>query len=142
MIEQRTARGVRIGQLAAEFGLNPKTIRYYEEIGLLPAAQRTAAGYRLYSDRDRDRLRFIAKAKTVGLMLEEIREVLQLKDDGQQPCEHVLSLLDQKLATVDEQLRALTEFKQELVTLREEAVETIGTEAPFCRIIEHHKAAH
>lgn len=142
MIEQRTARGVRIGQLAAEFGLNPKTIRYYEEIGLLPAAQRTAAGYRLYNDTDRDRLRFIAKAKTVGLMLEEIREVLQLKDDGQQPCEHVLSLLDQKLATVDEQLRALTEFKQELVTLREEAVATIGTEAPFCRIIEHHKAAH
>ncbi len=142
MMEQRTTPGVRIGQIAAEFELNPKTIRYYEEIGLLPAAQRTAAGYRLYNDADRDRLRFIAKAKAVGLMLEEIHEVLLLKNDGQQPCEHVLSLLDQKLATVDEQLRTLTEFKQHLLTLREEAVETIGTEASFCRIIEHHKSAH
>jgi DNA-binding transcriptional MerR regulator len=141
MLETRSVPGVRIGKIAAEFGLNPKTIRYYEEIGLLPPAQRTAAGYRLYTDRDRDRLRFIAKAKAVGLTLEEIREVLVLRGDGRQPCEHVLSLLDQKLATVDKQLRALLEFKQELLILREAAIEHRGTEAAFCGIIEHYTAA-
>ncbi len=50
---------VRIGELAAELGLNPKTIRYYEEIGLLPAPERTLAGYRLYDATDRERLQFI-----------------------------------------------------------------------------------
>ncbi len=98
----RMVPAVRIGRLAAECGHNPKTIRYYEAIGLLPAAQRSGSGYRLRNDTYHDLLRFIAKAKAVGLMPEDIREVLLLKDGVQQPCEHVLSLLDRKLATVDE----------------------------------------
>ena len=65
------------------------------------------------------RRRLAGQYGIVGLMLEEIREVLLLKDAGQQPCEHVLSLHDRKLVTVDEQLRTLTEFKQELLRLRE-----------------------
>ena len=63
---------MRIGQLANEVGLNPKTLRYYEQIGLLPAPQRSPSGYRLYTAADRERLDFIAKAKAIGLTLEEI----------------------------------------------------------------------
>ncbi|MDP8900894.1 MAG: heavy metal-responsive transcriptional regulator [Actinomycetota bacterium] len=101
----------RIGELAGELGLNPKTIRYYEAIGLLPAPARTATGYRLYGTADRERLRFIGKAKAIGLTLAEIGEVLTLRDDGTCPCPHVLGLLDRKLAAVDAQLRLLSDVR-------------------------------
>ncbi len=133
---------VRIGELATELGLNPKTIRYYEEIGLLPVPQRTLAGYRLYDATDRERLQFIGKAKAIGLTLEEIREILTLRRDGERPCAHVLALLDQKLATVDAQLRTLKEFRTDLVALREEAAETMSSDACVCGIIELHETTH
>ncbi len=130
---------LRIGELAAELSINPKTIRYYEEIGLLPEPSRSTSGYRLYDATDRDRLRFIIKAKAVGLTLEEIGEIVALRTDGRQPCDHVLTLLDRKLGAVEEQLRALAEFQRELVTLREEAAQGASISASFCWIIEQHE---
>jgi DNA-binding transcriptional MerR regulator len=130
-------RGMRIAELAAALGLNPKTIRYYEEIGLLPPPERSGARYRLYGPADRERLRFIGKAKAVGLSLGEIREVLALRDAGRRPCEHVVDLLDRKVAAVDAQLRALEAFRGELVAMRAEAARTATAEACVCGIIEH-----
>jgi MerR family transcriptional regulator, Zn(II)-responsive regulator of zntA len=135
------AHQLRIGELASELGLNPKTLRYYEEIRLLPAPRRTSSGYRVYDASDRQRLCFIAKAKAIGLTLEEIREILALRDRGESPCEHVLALLDRKLAKVDQQLRALVDFRQELIVLREEAAETMRADACVCGIIEQHRPA-
>ncbi|HZU06640.1 MAG TPA: heavy metal-responsive transcriptional regulator [Chloroflexota bacterium] len=127
-----------IGELAAACGLTPKTIRYYEALGLLPPPQRSAAGYRLYRTADRERLRFITQAKALGLTLEEIREILALRQQGQSPCARVLALLDRKLAELDAQLRLLADLRQELAALRERAAATATTEAPVCGIIEHH----
>lgn len=131
-------RVVRIGQLASEFGLNPKTVRYYEQLGLLSAGRRSQAGYRLYDNRDRARLGFIIKAKAIGLTLREIGEILQLRQKGTRPCDHVLALIDQRLAEVDAQIRALADFKQSLIALREEAADTAATDACVCGIIEQH----
>ena len=131
---------LRIGQLAGQLGLNPKTMRYYEQVGLLPKPHRTAAGYRLYDAGDRDHLRFVLKAKAIGLTLAEIKEILALKRDGQQPCEHVLILLDRKLAAIEHRLRVLADFRDELAVLRQEAVETMGSDACVCGIIEHHNS--
>ncbi|KPV54529.1 MerR family transcriptional regulator [Kouleothrix aurantiaca] len=133
---------MRIGELATELGINPKTIRYYEEIGLLPPAKRTDNGYRLYGDADRERLHFISKAKAVGLTLEEIGQILALRRTGAPPCEHVVGLLDHKLRAVEEQLRTLSDFRTELLTLREEARQTRHTDACVCGIIEQHTARH
>jgi MerR family Zn(II)-responsive transcriptional regulator of zntA len=138
----QTTTTFHIGQLAAELGLNPKTIRYYEDIGLLPPPPRTRTGYRLYSSTEREQLRFILKARAIGLTLEEIKAILQLRGDGVQPCQHVLGLLDQKLAGVEQQLRALAEFRQELIALRDEASQSATSDAHFCRIIEQHTPAH
>lgn len=138
MSEASEIRERRIGALAALLGLNPRTIRYYEAIGLLPAPKRTPSGYRLYDDADVERLRFIAKAKAIGLTLEEIAQILALRRDGEQPCGHVLAILDRKLAAVDEQLRMLLEFRRELGSLREEAASTMGANARVCGIIEQH----
>lgn len=133
-------RRLRIGELASDLNINPKTIRYYEEIGLLPPPSRTASGYRLYTATDRERLRFILKAKTIGLTLEEIAEIVSIHQDGEQPCEHVLLLLDRKVAAVDAQLRVLAAFRHELVSLRDAAANGTSGEARFCRIIEKHES--
>jgi DNA-binding transcriptional MerR regulator len=132
---------VRIGELARELGLNPKTIRFYEKIGLLPTPQRTTAGYRLYGDADRSRLRFILQAKTIGFTLHEIGEILALRDAGQELCPRVRELIAHKLAMVDDQRRCLADRKRDLLMLQAEASATTCCGTPFCSIIELHASA-
>lgn len=132
----------RIGALAAELGINAKTIRYYGEIGLLAAPRRTAAGYRLYGTAERDRLRFILKAKSMGLKLDEIRAVLGIRRGGADPCTHVLKLFDEKLTAVEHQLELLHQYRAELLDLRSEADRTSQSPACVCRIIEQHEVSH
>jgi DNA-binding transcriptional MerR regulator len=129
----------RIGELARELGINPKTIRYYEAIGLLPPPRRNAAGYRLYGPAERDRLRFIAKAKVIGLSLEEIGEILALRDAGIEPRQHVQALIERKLTAVEAQLRALFEQRRHLRALQVEAIVTDCSCTPICGIIELHE---
>ena len=129
---------LRIGELAADVHLNPKTIRYYEEIGLLPAPRRTAAGYRQYGVADRERLRFIAKAKAMGFTLREIGEILALRDGGEEPCSYLDSLLDHKLAAIDVQLALLTQLRAEFQALRTEMAVTACSSTPICGPIERH----
>lgn len=74
--------GEQIGVVAQRHGVSPATLRYYEEVGLLPAPNRTPAGYRIYDDRHDERLRFIAKAKDLDLSLEEICLLLDARDVG------------------------------------------------------------
>jgi len=120
---QRAVRrsGLRIGELAAQFGLNPRTIRYYEALGLLPPPRRTPSGYRVYGEADVARLRFVLRAKAVGLRLGEIGEVLRIQENGQLPCDHVRRWIDRKLAEVDRQLAALRSFRTDLLELRKHA---------------------
>jgi len=86
-----------IGTLAQQAGLPIQTIRYYEQLGLLPKPQRSASGYRLYGDEAVDRLVFIRKAQNLGLRLQDIREILELADRGRCPCGHVQQLLRARL---------------------------------------------
>jgi MerR family transcriptional regulator, Zn(II)-responsive regulator of zntA len=127
-----------IGALAARLGLNPKTIRYYEGRGLLPAPARTQSGYRLYTPHDEARLHFILKAKEMGFTLAEIGEILAVQAAGTRPCYLVLRLLDQKVVAVDQRLETLTAFRAELVVLRDKAAQTMQHEANICGIIEAH----
>lgn len=131
------ASQLRIGELANELGINTKTIRYYEELGLLPTPARTSAGYRLYAPADLEQLRFIIKAKATGLTLEEIGEILALRREGLEPCEHVSAMLDRKLDAIDRQLQALTELREELIRLRDEAAAKPSAGC-VCGIIEQY----
>jgi DNA-binding transcriptional MerR regulator len=133
---------MRIGELATTLGLNPKTIRYYEEIGLLPPPPRSPAGYRQYSAVDGERLRFIAKAKAIGFTLREIGEILARRDGGVEPCPYVGELLDEKLATVETQLQLLAEMRTELLALKAETAVTACSSMPICGPIELHELAH
>ncbi|KAB8333779.1 heavy metal-responsive transcriptional regulator [Scytonema tolypothrichoides VB-61278] len=136
MQRQPQATKLRIGQLATTVGLNPKTIRYYEQLGLLPSPARTPTGYRLYEPVDVERLHFIRKAKALGLSLTEIGEILALRQAGTAPCCHVLDVIDRKLAAVVTQRQALEVFEVELRALRDAAQDTMNGNAQTCSVIE------
>lgn len=106
-----------IGDVAKRFGLNPRTIRYYEMIGLLPRARRTESGYRVYSDETIERLEFILKAKTLGLKLHEIKEILLLHDKGEVPCECTRKFIKNKISEIEDKITSLTELKIRLTEL-------------------------
>ena len=108
--------GLLIGEVAQRTGVPAPTIRYYEEIALLPAAARSGAGYRHYTASTVEELLFIRKAQALGFSLDEIREILQLSRSGKEPCSHVLTLAHQHLAAVDERIRQLRVFRRQLAT--------------------------
>ncbi len=126
-----------IGALAARTGFTTKAIRYYERIGLLPAPPRRPSGYRAYAERDLARLDFIAKAKRLGLSLEEIREVLALRDAGVEPCVHVVRVIDEHVEEVERAIADLTAFRTQLRRIQLNARRRSRAHGGICRIIEH-----
>ena len=117
---------LRIGELATETGFTPKTLRYYENIGLLCPDGRSESGYRLYSDAAVERLRFVRQAQGVGLHLEDIRCILEISDEGRAPCEHVMLVVDRELNRIGEQLRRLHQFRDRLLPLRSRLASSIS----------------
>lgn len=125
---------MHIGEIAKQFGLNPRTIRYYETMGVLPRAARTESGYRIYSPEAAERLGFIIRAKALGLTLEEVRQILSLHDKGVAPCVHTKDFIKHKVIEIDEKIAALLSLKKTLsralkARFREHS-------AAFCPIIE------
>jgi MerR family Zn(II)-responsive transcriptional regulator of zntA len=113
---------MKIGELAAAAGTTAKTLRFYEQEGLLPPAQRTPAGYRNYESDTLTRIDFIHRGQAAGLTLAQIRQVLEIRDGGHAPCEHVRDLLDHRLADIDAQMQRLAALRTTIVALRDEAV--------------------
>lgn len=133
-----TPEALTIGKLAARLELNPRTIRFYELVGVLPEPARTPAGYRLYFPEDEERLRFVQSAQRVGLTLGEIKEVLAFRDRGKRPCRYVAGVIERRLAEINERTRELRALEQELGVLRERmrAEGIAEREAAFCHYIE------
>lgn len=98
---------MRIGELAAVAGTTTKTLRFYEEAGLLCPTGRTPAGYRQYDRAAVHRLDFIRRGRAAGLTLAQIREILDLRDHGDAPCHHVEDVLAQQLGALDAQIAGL-----------------------------------
>ncbi len=109
---------MRIGELADRLGLNPRTLRFYESIGVLPEPVRTPSGYREYDDSDIERLRFIKLAQSLGLALDDIREILALRDRGEAPCPYVRDVIESQTAAIEERIRELERLRTQLRKLR------------------------
>lgn len=108
-----------IGALAARTGVPTKTLRYWEDEGLVPPPDRTAGGYRDYPDATVDRVAFIRRAQAAGLTLRQIGEILLIRDDGQPPCAHTARLVDERLSDVESRLAELAHTRTALRNLRE-----------------------
>lgn len=103
-----------IGRVAKAAGVSVQAVRYYERLGLLAAANRTSAGYRVYGPESIERLRFIRQAQALGFSLDEVKEILRLRYEGRSPCACVRGLLQKRLHTIEDEIKQLEQFRQDL----------------------------
>src|SRR5688500_11639780 len=139
-------RRLKIGELACQTGLSIKTIRYYESRGLLEQPPRTQGGYRLYGLEEVARVRFIQRAKLLGLTLEEIRELVALAarcNEGE-IVPRLQEVLEAKLEETERKMTELAAFRQNLLYYRERAkdlknrvpIDLYCEEVSFCGCLE------
>ncbi|MEO8222809.1 MAG: heavy metal-responsive transcriptional regulator [Specibacter sp.] len=118
---------MRIGEAAAAAGMTAKTLRFYEEGGLLPAVKRSSNGYRDYNQDSVSRLEFIRRGRAAGLALAQIREILAIREAGEAPCTHVHDMLAGQLADLDNQIAELMALRSAVAGLH--ATVAAGTPA-------------
>ncbi len=130
---------MKIGELGRRVAVEPPTIRYYEAVGVLPEPARTEAGYRYYTPDDVDRLRFIKSARSLGIALDDIREILTLRQRGEAPCSYVRGVIDRQVEAVGVKLAELEDLSKELRRLQELArslADTPGDDPCVCHILD------
>ena len=124
---------MNIGEASAESGVSAKMIRYYESVGLLPAARRSANGYRDYGDIDVHRLRFVRRARDFGFSMEQIEVLLALWTDRKRPSKEVKAVATAHVAELDEKISHLRALRN---TLKHLADCCHGDHRPDCPILE------
>lgn len=124
---------MRIGEVARLTGVSGKTIRYYEEIGLLPAAGRSANGYRTYGAQAVSLVRFVRRARDLGFSLKEVADLVALWTDDGRHARDVRTLAEQHLETIERRLSELEALRRTLVHLIDRCE---GDERPDCPILD------
>jgi DNA-binding transcriptional MerR regulator len=128
---------MKIQELSNQTGVPPKTIRYYEEIGLLPPPARLPNGYRDYSEIDIQRLSLVAGARRLDISLAEIREILDMRDRQEAPCSKLLELIAQKREEIQLHIEQLKRMESELADLHE-----LGCSFPLDDVEGKHCVCH
>ncbi len=123
-----------IGDLSKKFNINPRTIRFYEFIGILPEPARGENGYRIYNDKSFERIDFIIKAKSQGFKLNEIKEIINLYDEGRKPCTYTKSLINNKIKEIELKINNLKELKTKLEERLKQKTDDSGSS--ICPIID------
>lgn len=123
-----------IGDLSKATGVKVVTIRYYEQVGLMPVPPRTEGNYRAYTAGHTRRLQFIRRLRDLGFTLDEVRDLLRLSSEKNQPCDEVDQITREHLATVEMKLRDLEKLASELRRLSRRC--RGGGRIADCRIIE------
>jgi DNA-binding transcriptional MerR regulator len=108
---------LQVGEICRKLGLNPQTLYFYERIELIPPVKRTESGYRLFSEKDVERLAFISRAKALGLSLDEIKDILTLKEERSLTCQAMHERLLNKLQQIEVKIRQLQGLRSELLPL-------------------------
>lgn len=123
---------MNIGDAARASGISAKMLRYYEAIALVPPAGRTAAGYRTYSERDVDTLRFIRRARDFGVPMERVKLLVGLWQDQQRPSREVKAVALRQVAEMEARIAELTAMKDALKKLADACR---GDNRPDCPIL-------
>jgi len=124
---------MKIGEVAKASGVPPKTIRYYEGIGLIAPADRTESGYRDYDQRDLETLRFISRARNLGFRVREVSDLLTLWRDRDRSSAQVKAVAQEHLSDVDARIAELQSLRETLADLVERCH---GDSRPDCPILK------
>lgn len=124
---------MNIAEAARQSGLTAKTIRYYESIGLMPAATRTASGYRAYDDNDVKMLHFIRRARSLGFSVEDCRNLVSLYQDRARASADVKRLAQNRIVEIDSKMAELGAMRDTLLHLVRFCP---GDSRPDCPIIQ------
>lgn len=122
-----------IGALARESAVNIETIRYYEKIGVMPKAPRSAGGYRLYAPEHLKRLTFIRRGRELGFSLDELRDLLRLIDGHAYTCAEVRALTLDHVAEIRRKITDLRRLERVMTAV---ASQCSGRKIPDCPIID------
>nr|WP_319553322.1 Zn(2+)-responsive transcriptional regulator [uncultured Vibrio sp.] len=126
----------QIGELAKRCGVSADTLRFYEKNGLIKPAGRSASGYRLYNEENQKQVRFILKAKELGLSLGEIRDLLEIKLEAtEHSCAEVKAITTAKLELVDEKINELTKIRRALKKINDACCGDVDDDASHCSIL-------
>jgi len=140
-MRQKTIQILTIGKLAERADISTDTLRYYEKMGLIKAANRSEAGYRIYGDDAERILQFIKGAKTLNFTLEEIRQLLTLNRSDKATCAEVLKHTTGKIAEAKQKISELKEVKKILTSLVEQCPADESAIA-CCPILKHIKSTN
>ncbi len=132
-MDHRTVKILRRGDLAKLTGCNFETIRYYENIGVMPEPPRTSKNYRAYDESHVARLRFIMRARELGFTLDEVRDLLALVDGGAQTCGEVQALANAHLASVRAKIADLKRIEH---VMSSTVAQCTGDDVPDCPVID------
>lgn len=133
MRDHAGVKGLQRAELARRTGCNLETVRYYEKVGLLPEPPRTTAGYRSYDTAHERRLRFVLRARELGFSLDEIRELLRLVDERDQPCVEASAIA---AAHLDDVQTKIADLKRMERVLKEMVAKCADGKLPECPLIE------
>ncbi len=128
---------LRIGEVSAQTQLSVKTVRYYEERGLIQASCRSSGGFRLFDPAVLVRLNFIRRSQALGLSLQDIQDILDISDRGTRPCQNVRQKFQAKIEAIDNQVTQLHQLREQLIELMDGADQAEKLDASICPIIEH-----
>jgi Cu(I)-responsive transcriptional regulator len=124
---------MNIGTAARHSGVRAKTIRYYESVGLIQPADRSAAGYRVYDTQDVETLRFVQRARGLGFSVEEVGSLLALWRDRTRSSAEVKAMAQRRVADIDRKITELVEMRETLTHLTERCH---GDDRPECPILQ------
>lgn len=108
---------MRSSEVAAEAGVNPQTLRYYERRGLVTEPPRAASGYRVYPAATVETVRFVKRAQELGFTLDEIRELLHLAEGGPEDCDTATALAQARLTALEDKIADLVRMRDSLLEL-------------------------
>ncbi|WED26557.1 Zn(2+)-responsive transcriptional regulator [Vibrio sp. DW001] len=126
-----------IGELAKKGGVTTDTLRFYEKNGLIQPVGRSDSGYRIYSENSLEQVHFILNSKRLGLSLDEIRELLEIRLEAtQHSCAEVKGITSTKLLLIDEKIQELTKIRNALKKINDACCGHSNDNASHCSILE------
>lgn len=133
---------LKIGEVAKQSGIGIEALRFYERSGLLGRPSRTESGYRLYDAGVLQRLDFIKRSQTLGFTLNEIKRIIEDKEAGKSPCHEVREIVRRRLDELDERLREMRKYRNELGAAFTKWEETGELDGHICGLIETTQIEH